>query len=119
MEDDDDLRDLVAEELSLQGAEIVKANSGISALEEYATHKTFDVILSDMRMPNGDGLYLIRSLRKTYKNVPPFVIVSGFSDFTEESMKKEGIAKIFDKPFIWDEFLAYLAQFLPKETKDI
>ncbi|MEE8140338.1 MAG: response regulator [Alphaproteobacteria bacterium] len=59
VDDEPDVTEMLAEILSLDGHEVETAGSGSAALRILA-HRKFDVILSDMRMPDvdGPGLYL-------------------------------------------------------------
>jgi two-component system response regulator YesN len=64
---------------------IVTANDGIDALEKMAYFSP-DLIITDIQMPEMDGLTLIREAQK--KNVSRFIILSGYDEFT---YAREGI----------------------------
>lgn len=76
-------RKTVLEEL---GYKIVTACHGRDALEQFAPH-SFDLVVTDYKMPYMDGLELIANLRKREPNLP-IVLISGFADtlgLTEEN----------------------------------
>jgi PAS domain S-box-containing protein len=65
VDDEPDVTEMLAEILSLDGHEIETAGSGNTALRILA-HRTFDVILSDMRMPDVDGPGLYLRIKNAY-----------------------------------------------------
>ena len=97
VEDDNDLRDILTESLENCGAQIVQAASGNKACK-ILEKEDFDIILSDMYMPDGDGLLLARFVQKLQKSKPIFVIFSGFNDLTPEICAEAGIAEVLTKP---------------------
>ena len=68
-------RKMVLEEL---GYKIVTACHGRDALAQF-TPKTFDLVVTDYKMPYVDGLELIASLRKREPELR-IVLISGFAD---------------------------------------
>jgi PAS domain S-box-containing protein len=62
VDDEEDARGLVGEVLREQGAEVHLAASAREALEQFATVRP-DVVVSDIGMPETDGLSLIRRIR--------------------------------------------------------
>ena len=76
IEDDASLRTLLEEELALDGYRILVAadcESGIAvALSEHP-----DLIISDLRLPDGDGLNVLRKVQAEGRTVP-FIIITAF-----------------------------------------
>ena len=62
VDDEGDVRDLLAFTLVSRGARVQAVSSAREALELIASRR-FDVLLADLRMPDGDGYELIRTLR--------------------------------------------------------
>jgi two-component system, chemotaxis family, chemotaxis protein CheY len=80
--------------------EIFEAGDGCAALELLAKQRV-DVVLTDINMPNMDGLQLMGELRKSpnWATIPVLVITSeGGSDAVEEAVSK-GAAGYIKKPF--------------------
>jgi CheY-like chemotaxis protein len=77
IDDEPDLLKALTYEFEKLGCRIRCAQDGVEALE-FLQGKTesFDVIVSDMRMPKLDGMTLLRDLRKLGINTP-FVFMSG------------------------------------------
>jgi CheY-like chemotaxis protein len=63
VDDERDSRELVAAALAMHGAEVVSCGSAVEALEEMK-QSTFDVLVSDIGMPEMDGYWLINKVRQ-------------------------------------------------------
>jgi CheY-like chemotaxis protein len=112
-EDDPDLRECIAESLSLQGADVVSAENGAKALELFA-REPVDIVLSDYRMPGGDGLTFLRAVRANNPGHPPFVFLSGYSDISTADALKEGAQCFLHKPCDFREIAEHLLSVLKK-----
>ena len=97
VDDDDDLREIIAESLEGYGAHVLQASSGMKACR-VLEKDSFDVVLSDMRMPDGDGLFLAKFVQNRQKPKPVFLIHSGFHDLTPELCASAEIAEVIVKP---------------------
>ena len=76
VEDDRELRALLAEELSEQGYEVLSAADAESALaQEEATQ--LDLVISDLRLPGSDGMALLEHLAKRTRR-PAFLMITAF-----------------------------------------
>jgi len=75
IDDDDFVRELIAEQLVALGYDVNEASDGNEGLKKFIQLKP-DVVLLDLRMPKLDGLAVLESL---FKNAPdtPVIIVSG------------------------------------------
>ena len=80
--------------------EILSAYSGNEALEliKSSGEGCIDLILSDVKMPNGDGVFLLKELSKLDFKIPKFVFLTGYADFLEEDIIKLGATALFCKP---------------------
>jgi PAS domain S-box-containing protein len=82
VEDDDDSRSLVGTVLKLQGADVVFAASSAEALN-VITAKPFDILISDIGMPEEDGYQFIRKLIEQRSSLsekqPPAIALTGYA----------------------------------------
>lgn len=90
-----DMRELIAYELESLGVNIYHASNGEEAFQIYSTHQ-IDFIVSDVNMPNGNGVHLIRKINNQRLNLPPTVLMTGFSTLTDEDAQKLGVIRIFE-----------------------
>jgi len=68
-DDEADLRNFLADELSYAGFRVKSVSNGADAVVAVVEEK-FDLVLLDMMMPQMDGIYAIRVLRKLKPNLP-------------------------------------------------
>ena len=81
---------------------ISKANGAHEALKLIADNE-FDIILSDIRMPNMDGIELLTQIKRTNPEIAR-VLLSGYSDMDacQKAIEDEVASIILTKP--WDNF---------------
>src|SRR5436190_6848548 len=104
IDDDPGVRESMTRMLRGAGFSVLAASSGEEGFD-LARGDTFDVILSDMRMPGLSGLDVLRKLRDV--NVDAcFIVMTGFGtvDTAVEAMKL-GAVDFVQKPFYRDELL--------------
>lgn len=78
------------------GHRVTVATNGRAALEALA-QDDFDVVLSDVRMPEMDGLELARRLSRLQPHVP-FLFMSGHTDQTDHELLELDPLGVFEKP---------------------
>ena len=87
-----------------RGFEVEDCEDGFSALEkiEKAKHKglPYNYIITDICLPDIDGLKLLELIKSKYPSLP-VVVISGYGDkFTRENVEKQlGGSAYLDKPF--------------------
>ena len=77
---------------------IETAHSGNQAWEILAKHE-FDLVLTDVRMPDGDGIDLAQKIRSKHPSRPSILFMTGFSDLLNEEIFHLGAEGKFTKPF--------------------
>jgi DNA-binding response OmpR family regulator len=99
-----------------EGFEVCLVPSADKALEVMKDN-IFDIVLIDVKMPERDGMYLIRVVKKQWPEVP-IVVMSGYP--TPETIAeglKLGAEEFIAKPFTPEELLAIVCQVLRKRGK--
>src|SRR5262245_17153171 len=97
--DDDRLIRLTLEAgLSLYGFRVSLARSGREALDA-ALEKRFDGIISDVYMPDGDGLMVLRELRSSQPEIPIILMTAVGSVNLAVRAIEEGATDFIAKPF--------------------
>src|SRR5574337_343497 len=102
VDDEPKLGALVAEMLQADGHAVVRAAGGREALQRLAA-EPFQVVLTDLRMPEVDGLEVLRGARAR-SPAPEVVLMTayGTAQSAVEAMKA-GAADYLVKPFSMDE----------------
>lgn len=115
VDDEPDLLHLFSLQFKLRGADVQTAQSGNKALEILKTTE-FDLVISDVRMANGDGVTLLKGLKGLRSTMPVFFFMTGFSDFTNDEAKRMGANEVLNKPF--DQLLLdeYLLKYFPNKV---
>jgi two-component system phosphate regulon response regulator OmpR len=104
VDDDRDIREMVAEYLGGQGYEVHQAGSGTD-MREAIERALPDVVLLDVRLPGEDGLTLARYLRERYD--VGIIMVTAASDVVDRVVGLEiGADDYVTKPFDPRELLA-------------
>jgi DNA-binding NtrC family response regulator len=102
VDDEPKLGRLVAEMLELDGHAVTRVEDGRAALVELSTRE-FDVVLTDLKMPDVDGMVVLREARAR-PSAPEVVMMTAFgtADSAVAAMKA-GAADYLTKPFAMDE----------------
>ncbi len=80
VEDENSLRELIANILLLDDHEVDTARDGVEALYRIE-QRTYDLIISDLRMPNLDGPGLHKALLERYgQDLPRVIFVTGHAE---------------------------------------
>lgn len=109
VDDEESICDIVTEELTLIGAHVDIAYSGKQAYE-ILNKKNYDYVITDIKMPNGNGMYLIKKIHQKLDYKPKIFICSGCHTLSKEEMKSFNIIKILEKPFSVNEFLKSISK---------
>lgn len=115
VDDERDFTVTVRDRLEASGFETCVAHEGIRALE-MAHKKKPDLIILDIRMPAGDGLTVLKTLReKEETRKIPVVILTGLDEEgLEEKVKKLGAALFLRKPFDLGSLVSRVSTLLPE-----
>lgn len=97
VDDEEDILELFRDEFNDVGYKVLEARTGNQALDLFKKEK-IDCLISDIRMPDGDGVTLIRNISTMKKGTPVF-LVTGYSDYTSEDLSGLGINAVVFKPF--------------------
>jgi two-component system chemotaxis response regulator CheY len=101
------LRDMLNYALNEGGYnDVTEGVDGVEGLEK-AKASNFDLIITDVNMPNMDGLTLIGELRKLpqYRSKPILVLTTERSDEMKAKGKAAGATGWIVKPFVPDQLL--------------
>ena len=98
VEDDKDLNRFVSMSLSGSGYDVISAFDGVKALQEFENTK-FDMVLTDIMMPNMDGFELAQNIR-IFDKTTPIIFMTAKDDKPSKMLGyRIGIDDYVTKPF--------------------
>lgn len=111
VEDEAMIREMVRDFFELESFEVSEASNGKSAFE-LMQQQHFDWVISDVRMPGGDGIELAQKIQQMSGSRPKIIFVTGFSDISHAEAGQLGVHKVVAKPFLPDELVEIVNQSL-------
>lgn len=118
VDDEESIREFLEIMLKKEGYEITTAVDGLNA-KEILSKKSFDMIISDMQMPNMTGIELLKHVKDTYPDLV-FMIITAFgtTETAVEAMKM-GAYDYVTKPFKIDEVRMNIANALRSQNLEV
>lgn len=106
VDDCDTTRRLLSYIVKSKGYAIISAINGIDALEKMATNEV-ELVLTDLNMPQMDGIELTRNIRDVdiYKEIPIIMITTEAGENDREQAENAGVTKYLTKPVTPDELI--------------
>jgi DNA-binding NtrC family response regulator len=111
VDDDDGVRENLAELFELVGYSILTAGSAAEALKQLADHDV-DLLLTDYRMPGPNGVELIESARRMKPGIRAILMTAFGDSFTEIESVRRGAIGYLNKPFEADEITNLVSRIL-------
>lgn len=113
VDDSASMRQLVSFTLQDAGFEVTQAVDGVDALAKSAPQKA-DMVITDLNMPNMDGIELIRQLRSKpeYKFTPIVMLTTESQDAKKQEGRQAGASGWIVKPFTPDQLVGVVKKFL-------
>jgi len=106
VDDSASMRQMVSFTLKGAGYDVIEAVDGVDALNK-AQAKTVDLVVTDVNMPNKDGITLIKDLRglPAYKFTPMLMLTTEAGGDKKQQGKAAGATGWIVKPFNPDQLL--------------
>ncbi len=113
VDDEPDVRKVVRMTLEKAGYDVVEAEDGEKAIEEIKKGENsllLNLIITDIRMPNMNGIDVLNYYRKEWPSVP-LIVLTGFPDLDmATSMLQHGISDYLVKPVEAEKLRASVAK---------
>lgn len=106
VDDSESIRELVGFTLESAGYAVEKGCDGVEAIE-LLNGREVNMIITDLNMPNMDGIQLIREIRKKqeYASVPILMLTTESQAAKKEEAKAAGATGWIVKPFVQEKLL--------------
>jgi len=111
VDDDLSLRNVLVMNLELEGFSVLSASGGIEALKIVKEKPLIDFVLTDIRMAEGGGLWLLQELKKINPDIPVVCLMTGFADATKEEILANGGIDLLSKPLNMNLIYQYIREY--------
>lgn len=114
VDDSPSMRQMVGLTLRSAGHEVLSAVDGVDALGKASCGEPLDLVITDVNMPNMDGLTLVRELRRLpqYRGVPLLVLTTEDGPERKQEGRAAGATGWIVKPFDPERLLATVGRVL-------
>ena len=107
VEDAEDTRDAFALLLRSEGADVVATATGTEATQA-AEGQHFDVVLTDLGLPDIPGDVVIRRVLAKAPRRPRVVVLTGYDEPFTSRARQAGADVVLNKPIAWPELVEHL-----------
>lgn len=116
VDDEEDILEIFKLSFEFEGIEVDTAINGQAALELIKLHpQKYSFIISDVVMPGIDGVLLLEAVKKEPENKDiPFLLLSGYSDYTRDAVIEKGAVDLLEKPVAFDHIFKIISTELSK-----
>jgi CheY-like chemotaxis protein len=97
VDDDADMRDVIAHDFRRRGFNVLIASDGARAFDLIRINKV-DLVLSDVHMPGVDGIELFKKIKR-HQPLLKIIFITGCSNYIKERLTEMGATYVFSKPF--------------------
>jgi len=109
VDDEEVVRNVLRERLEVDGHEVSEASNGRDAIQRL-DEGTFDVIITDILMPETDGLELLMHARKMQPDAKVIAITGAKNSLHRDNARGLGASQVFEKPFELEDIAAAVMQ---------
>ncbi len=107
VDDDHKMVKTLIDILKVEGYEVKAAYSALEALEQMAEVQ-FDCVLSDIKMPDLNGVELYRAIKARQPDLPVVLMTAYFDDKLVKEGLEEGVYTCLYKPFEIEDLIRLL-----------
>ena len=114
VDDSKTMRDMVSFTLSNAGYDVLMADDGVNAIKALSG-QSVDVIITDINMPNMNGIELVEKLRADdrYRATPILILTTESDDAVKQQGRTAGATGWIVKPFVPEKLLKVVAKVCP------
>jgi two-component system, chemotaxis family, chemotaxis protein CheY len=114
VDDSATVRQMLTFTLEDAGYQVLEAVDGVEALAKLTAGEKVDMLITDLNMPNMDGIELIRAVRKdpTYRFIPIIMLTTETQESKRQEGKSAGASGWIVKPFKPQQVLAVVRMVL-------
>lgn len=113
VDDDPDIQTAIKIRLERFALDVECGFFGMQGIVE-ATKSAPDLIITDLNMPNGDGNYLVDSLKRNLQtsSIPIIVLTANRAPKLKQRMLNAGADAFLQKPILFDQLVKTMSRFI-------
>ena len=114
VDDSQTMRDMISFTLKNEGFDVITAVDGKDAVGTLSD-QTVDLVITDINMPNMDGIELVRTLRTDarFKATPILILTTESGDAKKQEGKAAGATGWIVKPFVPEKLVQVVKKVCP------
>jgi len=118
VDDNANIREVLLVILSGSGYRCESAKNGLDAMERVRQSR-FDAVVTDLEMPEMDGIALTREIRQHFSSLPVMVMTGYSDDDHRETAFRAGAREFLSKPFDIPDLIKKLHGMLPAHKEQV
>ena len=115
VEDDEETRALLKDTIEDEGYKTASVNNGSEAFRKLAK-ESFDLIVTDVRMPGLTGLDILPRIKKLQPDAPIIVITAFGTEEVQRKALERGANAYLEKPIHFSELRALIHDMFSKKS---
>ncbi|MDB2447086.1 response regulator [bacterium] len=102
VDDEPDILELLCELLEMLEITVDTADSGYRAVEKLKAG-SFNYLITDVKMMNGDGMYVLEQIRDEKIDLSKIIVMTGYSKYPDEKFYELGASAVLQKPIDFNQ----------------
>lgn len=120
IDDDPQITEAIDLQLRSYAVKVVGAPYGMHGFWLAVTEQP-DLIITDLRMPQGQGNYVVKCLRDNANTqaIPVIVLTGVRGSAMQEQLRGLDVQAVFTKPVLFDNLLAAIGKYVPLRPREL
>jgi YesN/AraC family two-component response regulator len=97
--------------------EVIFAENGNRCIELFETHNNISLLILDIKLPDIDGIEVLRKIREKKRDIPVIIITAYGTKELLKDVISLGVSGYFDKPFNVNKLLDLINKFLSSKDE--
>lgn len=102
VDDEPELRNALTQYFELEDYNCFTAENGAEAIK-IIKQRPIDFVITDLRMPGGDGVQLLKDIKQYNSDAPKVLVMTGFSEIERNEVLELGALDMIGKPVELDQ----------------
>ena len=118
VDDEQNIREILAEILMNGDHEVVTAADGAEALHRLRENDSFDLVFTDLGLPGMNGYEVASEIKKIRPNLPVGLVTGWGATLDSEKARAHGVDLVISKPFRFEQVLSLVDEALMVKAKN-